>query len=119
MRAGNPENRVLIARRKIRYLLCVHTKETTLSMHGKMDRILLPFPSAPIRVAEYPREIRSGNESGLRFACDVNQCDTDIDNLFDLEIFPFALNDFVIDNLFHSCSVLQTTTLRVPLISDE
>lgn len=63
MRTHNPENRVLIARRKIRYLFCVHTKGMTLSMHGKMDRILFPFPSAPIRVAvEYPREIRSRNE---------------------------------------------------------
>lgn len=37
-------NRVSIARRKIRYRFRVHTKEMTLSMHRKMDRILFPFP---------------------------------------------------------------------------
>lgn len=37
-------------------------KENDTFYAWKMDRILFPFPGAPIRVAEYPQEILSGNE---------------------------------------------------------
>lgn len=46
-----PENKISVP--------CIRTKEMTLSMHRKMDRILFPFPAVPILCRKVPRKMQS------------------------------------------------------------